>query len=495
MSGTKRSSKSRVGGSFSSESYGNVSDKIRASRAMFATGTANAGQNMMNVKSSPATTPNLDRFTALEEKKKQLEERKKQLEQQRKLIDEQNQADARNRLELERQKELQAQQNKKLEEAKWQEERERAQQVDREKNLQLGRAQQAERERAQQAERERAQQTERERAQQAERERAQQAERERSQQDNEKKRPLELQAQYQRQEEERKRQLEEKKLQEEARLKSLQEKKLKEQRERQQEEERRRQEQARAQPKPATIQTHERIKEEPVKATSEPRIKAPITTGGGRSLGTLFEQRMKEKEEAEHNEDRERIRARRANGVKHVDNEVRRLIAEIKALSATKGRPAPSGVAGALCPSVTFGDLFKECVARMSELSATLATAQKRKVVVYSGVMLAQGFDDDVLITLIKDQIRDSDVYKSKIISRPSTANSMAPTPCARCGKTVFQTERLPVNQLVFHKTCFKCSTCNKTLKLGDYSFVDSKYFCKPCFMTAFNKSGGLNFK
>jgi len=44
--------------------------------------------------------------------------------------------------------------------------------------------------------------------------------------------------------------------------------------------------------------------------------------------------------------------------------------------------------------SVTFGVLFKETIDSMPALAATLACAQKRGVVTYSGDMLMQGTSD-----------------------------------------------------------------------------------------------------
>ena len=35
---------------------------------------------------------------------------------------------------------------------------------------------------------------------------------------------------------------------------------------------------------------------------------------------------------------------------------------------------------------------------------------------------------------------------------------------CEVCKKTVYAMERLEADKLVYHKTCFKCSVCSKTL-------------------------------
>jgi len=227
---------------------------------------------------------------------------------------------------------------------------------------------------------------------------------------------------------------------------------------------------------------------------AEPETPAPKPTaaGGGKKVGA-WEQKMQAKADAEYDQERAKIRERRAHGAQHVDEQIRKLITEMRRLASSQGQPNPPGVKG-LCASLKFGDLFAATQGSMSELSATLNQARKRGVVQFEGHMLQQGFDDEKLLTLVKDQIDDSEVFKSKIV-RPKKEESVPSTaPCTLCGKTVYVTERLLVNKLVFHKGCFKCSICSRVLKLAEYSFVSNKYFCKPCFMKAFQKSGKLDF-
>ena len=40
---------------------------------------------------------------------------------------------------------------------------------------------------------------------------------------------------------------------------------------------------------------------------------------------------------------------------------------------------------------------------------------------------------------------------------------------CAVCNRAVYAMERLEADKIVYHKTCFKCSVCNKTLRCGEY--------------------------
>ena len=36
---------------------------------------------------------------------------------------------------------------------------------------------------------------------------------------------------------------------------------------------------------------------------------------------------------------------------------------------------------------------------------------------------------------------------------------------CAVCQKVVYAMEKLEADKIVYHKTCFKCSVCRKTLR------------------------------
>lgn len=53
---------------------------------------------------------------------------------------------------------------------------------------------------------------------------------------------------------------------------------------------------------------------------------------------------------------------------------------------------------------------------------------------------------------------------------------------CVVCQKAVYLTEKLVADEAIFHKTCFKCCHCSKTLSLGNYASLEGKYYCKPHF-------------
>ena len=64
---------------------------------------------------------------------------------------------------------------------------------------------------------------------------------------------------------------------------------------------------------------------------------------------------------------------------------------------------------------------------------------------------------------------------------------------CAVCGKTAYAAEKLEADGKVYHKTCFKCDQCKKTLKTGNYASLQGKIFCKPHFKQLFKLKGNYD--
>lgn len=58
------------------------------------------------------------------------------------------------------------------------------------------------------------------------------------------------------------------------------------------------------------------------------------------------------------------------------------------------------------------------------------------------------------------------------------------PDKCTRCGNRVYQVEKVgPVNEVIFHKQCFKCKECGQHLSLKTYftnptDFNDREIYC-----------------
>ena len=119
----------------------------------------------------------------------------------------------------------------------------------------------------------------------------------------------------------------------------------------------------------------------------------------------------------------------------------------------------------------------------MPALSATLACAKKRGVVQFEGTMLMQGACDHVVITLLKEEIKDSNVFKSMDnqgamlnLNAAISSQQAVDDHCHRCEDTVYATERLVANGKVLHKGCFKCKDCNCHLSISKYAFHNDEF-------------------
>eukprot|EP00041_Stephanoeca_diplocostata_P038417 m.1514987 g.1514987 ORF g.1514987 m.1514987 type:complete len:938 (-) comp25215_c0_seq18:3333-6146(-) len=64
---------------------------------------------------------------------------------------------------------------------------------------------------------------------------------------------------------------------------------------------------------------------------------------------------------------------------------------------------------------------------------------------------------------------------------------------CTFCDKTVYAMEKILADGDCFHKACFRCSSCNKMLSLGNYAALDGKLYCKPCFKKLFKLKGNYS--
>ena len=64
---------------------------------------------------------------------------------------------------------------------------------------------------------------------------------------------------------------------------------------------------------------------------------------------------------------------------------------------------------------------------------------------------------------------------------------------CYTCSKTVYAMEKLEADGKVFHKRCFRCTMCNKCMKLGSYASLEGALYCKPHFKQLFKLKGNYN--
>ncbi|KAF8017151.1 hypothetical protein BT93_H2370 [Corymbia citriodora subsp. variegata] len=61
---------------------------------------------------------------------------------------------------------------------------------------------------------------------------------------------------------------------------------------------------------------------------------------------------------------------------------------------------------------------------------------------------------------------------------------------CKVCDKTVHVVDMMTLEGTPYHKTCFRCSHCNGTLVMSNYSSMDGVLYCKTHFEQLFKESG-----
>jgi len=68
---------------------------------------------------------------------------------------------------------------------------------------------------------------------------------------------------------------------------------------------------------------------------------------------------------------------------------------------------------------------------------------------------------------------------------------------CSVCGKTVYLTEKIVVedkeDKKLFHKACLRCTHCQVVLSLGNYAAMGGVYYCKPHFKQLFATKGNYD--
>ncbi len=106
-----------------------------------------------------------------------------------------------------------------------------------------------------------------------------------------------------------------------------------------------------------------------------------------------------------------------------------------------------------------------------------------------------QGVDDSVVVTLLKEDLPDSDVFKSVGYDKQEVLQALSspkgPEKCVICSKVVYPTERIAPNSKVMHKACFKCKECGSVLRLDGYCLNNNNFFCKADYERMFKAQGG----
>lgn len=64
---------------------------------------------------------------------------------------------------------------------------------------------------------------------------------------------------------------------------------------------------------------------------------------------------------------------------------------------------------------------------------------------------------------------------------------------CKACDKTVYVVDLLTLENIPYHKSCFKCSHCKGNLTMSTYSSMDGILYCKTHFEQLFKESGNFS--
>lgn len=61
---------------------------------------------------------------------------------------------------------------------------------------------------------------------------------------------------------------------------------------------------------------------------------------------------------------------------------------------------------------------------------------------------------------------------------------------CYECGKRIYAVDRMSTGDRVYHKSCFRCATCHRTLLPGNFASLDGVILCRPHYIEQFRLSG-----
>ncbi|KAF5816808.1 putative transcription factor interactor and regulator LIM family [Helianthus annuus] len=64
---------------------------------------------------------------------------------------------------------------------------------------------------------------------------------------------------------------------------------------------------------------------------------------------------------------------------------------------------------------------------------------------------------------------------------------------CNACDKTVHFVDLMTVDNVIYHKKCFKCTHCKGTLVMSNYSSMDGVLYCMPHFEQLFKETGNYS--
>lgn len=78
--------------------------------------------------------------------------------------------------------------------------------------------------------------------------------------------------------------------------------------------------------------------------------------------------------------------------------------------------------------------------------------------------------------------------------TQPATpTKARGPNDCMACDRVVYHMDQIKVENLIYHKACFRCKECGATLSVGSYASSYGNVFCKPHFKQLFASRGNYD--
>jgi hypothetical protein len=82
------------------------------------------------------------------------------------------------------------------------------------------------------------------------------------------------------------------------------------------------------------------------------------------------------------------------------------------------------------------------------------------------------------------------DAELADLLTRRKTVITTQAPKCAKCDKRVYMAEEVRAANKVYHKLCFKCTSCNKLLEVKTLSDHQGELYCKNCYGKNFGPKG-----
>ncbi|XP_041466845.1 LIM domain-containing protein 2-like isoform X2 [Lytechinus variegatus] len=83
---------------------------------------------------------------------------------------------------------------------------------------------------------------------------------------------------------------------------------------------------------------------------------------------------------------------------------------------------------------------------------------------------------------------------RSRSLKFGSGGSTVTSEMCIVCNRRVYPMEKITADNVIYHKTCFRCAECKACLSLGKYAALNGNVFCKPHFKQMFKLKGNYNF-